>query len=314
MARAFASWKSAVDAMIRGLRMQSNLKERSLEHYRQSCCTVLRAMDDAGRGTLPNAITEEDVRWLLDYMRRRNLTVATSRGYYAALRRYLRYFGNRSADSIKIMWPDDSRPNVDWLTPAQAKELLALPKDPVDEMIVHCGLCLGMRRVEILRLTPDSFHGIYVDILGKGHGAGKPRRMPYHRDTQAVLSRYLAYRKAMIGCVLAARPSAAVPDALLIWVRGHAIHTFGEKGTGIDSRLKKLAVRIGYPALSSHTLRRTFGRAMFHSGIPPATIAKMLGHSSIEQTLRYIGVDMDDMTDAMRSFILRCGAQSTMEV
>ena len=32
--------------------------------------------------------------------------------------------------------------------------------------------------------------------------------------------------------------------------------------------------------------------------------ADMMGHSSIDQTLRYIGVDMDDMTDAMRSFIL----------
>lgn len=304
MARPFASWESAVDKMIDGLRRQSNLKERSLTHYRQSCGTVFRAMDRAGRNTLPNTITEDDVRWLLDYMRGRNLTVMTSRGYYAALRRYLRFYGNTAADSIKIMWPDDARPNVDWLTPAQARDLLELPKDPLDDLIVHCGLCLGMRRVEILRLTPGSFCGTYVDILGKGHGAGKPRRMPYHRNTQAVLTRYLSYRKAMIDLVLAAKPSATVPDALVIWVRGHEIHTFGEKGTGIDARLKKMAAGIGYPDLSSHTLRRTFGRAMFHSGIAPATIAKMMGHSSIEQTLRYIGVDMDDMTDAMRSFIL----------
>ena len=36
----------------------------------------------------------------------------------------------------------------------------------------------------------------------------------------------------------------------------------------------------------------------------PTVIAKMLGHSSIEQTLRYIGVDGDDMDAAMKIFKL----------
>lgn len=76
------------------------------------------------------------------------------------------------------------RPDVDWLT---------LPMSPVQQLIVHCELCLGMRRVEVLWLKTDSFVGDYVDILGKGHQSGKPRRIPYHYDIAAVLDRYMRW-------------------------------------------------------------------------------------------------------------------------
>ena len=82
------------------------------------------------------------------------------------------------------------------------------------------------------------------------------------------------------------------------------LRAYAGKGTGIDRMLKGLGARIGVPTVSNHTLRRTFGRTMFRSGVEPAVIAKMLGHSSIEQTLRYIGVDGDDMDAAMKIFKL----------
>lgn len=56
---------------------------------------------------------------------------------------------------------------------------------------------------------------------------------------------------------------------------------------------------------SNHTLRRTFGRAMYRSKVPLATIAKILGHESTDVTLTYIGVDLDDMSVAMSQFVLR---------
>jgi len=48
-----------------------------------------------------------------------------------------------------------------------------------------------------------------------------------------------------------------------------------------------------------HTLRRTGGRHYWECGVPIETIAKMMGHKSIDMTLRYIGVEMDDMQKAM---------------
>ena len=54
----------------------------------------------------------------------------------------------------------------------------------------------------------------------------------------------------------------------------------------------------------NHTLRRTFGRTMYRSGVEVATISKMMGHESIDQTLKYIGVGLDDMSSAIQAFAL----------
>ncbi len=71
----------------------------------------------------------------------------------------------------------------------------------------------------------------------------------------------------------------------------------------LDEMLKPLGEQIGVK-FSNHTLRRTFGRTMYRSSVEVATISKMMGHESIDQTLKYIGVDLDDMCSAMKAFAL----------
>lgn len=294
---------SSVECMIREFKAKSWRAPRTLRFYRDELSTIIRTLERGGRHTFPWDITEEDVKWLLDDYIKRNLTVSTRRGYISALRTWTEYYDNDVVRRMKIRWPADMRPNVDWITQAQAKELLAIPKTPAQDLVVHCELCLGMRRVEILRLRPDSFRGSHVEILGKGSQGGKPRSMPYHRDTDRVVDRYLRYRKALIETVRMQRPNAVVPESLMIWARGSKLHEYGVKGSGIDEMLKPLGEEIGV-RFSNHTLRRTFGRTMYRSGVEVATISKMMGHESIDQTLKYIGVDLDDMNSAMQTFAL----------
>ncbi len=303
MSRRPATPMSSVECMIREFKAKSWRAPRTLRFYRDELSTIIRTLERGGRHTFPWDITEEDVKWLLDDYIKRNLTVSTRRGYISALRTWTEYYDNDVVRRMKIRWPADMRPNVDWITQAQAKELLAIPKTPAQDLVVHCELCLGMRRVEILRLRPDSFRGSHVEILGKGSQGGKPRSMPYHRDTDRVVDRYLRYRKALIETVRMQRPNAVVPESLMIWARGSKLHEYGVKGSGIDEMLKPLGEEIGV-RFSNHTLRRTFGRTMYRSGVEVATISKMMGHESIDQTLKYIGVDLDDMNSAMQTFSL----------
>ena len=303
MSRRPATPMSSVECMIREFKAKSWRAPRTLRFYHDELSTIIRTLERGGRHTFPWDITEEDVKWLLDDYIKRNLTVSTRRGYISALRTWTEYYDNDVVRRMKIRWPADMRPNVDWITQAQAKELLAIPKTPAQDLVVHCELCLGMRRVEILRLRPDSFRGSHVEILGKGSQGGKPRSMPYHRDTDRVVDRYLRYRKALIETVRMQRPSAVVPESLMIWARGSKLHEYGVKGSGIDEMLKPLGEEIGV-RFSNHTLRRTFGRTMYRSGVEVATISKMMGHESIDQTLKYIGVDLDDMNSAMQTFAL----------
>ena len=270
MSRRPATPMSSVECMIREFKAKSWRAPRTLRFYRDELSTIIRTLERGGRHTFPWDITEEDVKWLLDDYIKRNLTVSTRRGYISALRTWTEYYDNDVVRRMKIRWPADMRPNVDWITQAQAKELLAIPKTPAQDLVVHCELCLGMRRVEILRLRPDSFRGSHVEILGKGSQGGKPRSMPYHRDTDRVVDRYLRYRKALIETVRMQRPSAVVPESLMIWARGSKLHEYGVKGSGIDEMLKPLGEEIGV-RFSNHTLRRTFGRTMYRSGVEVAT-------------------------------------------
>lgn len=294
------SVRSSIDAMCRVMREKGGRNERTVRFYREGMmCVSKRAEEDGIPLPMPWDVTEGYLKTLLESWKVRGYTVSTRKDYWSAVRQWTLVFGNRVTADFYVAWPADMRPNVDWLSKQEARDLLARRGTPTEDLIVHCELCLGMRRVELLRLRLSDFHGDYVDILGKGRNGGKPRRMPYHRDTERVLERYLEYRTELVE----RHPDARGDDHLLLWEHGAKWGTYGAKGTGIDGILERLGDEIGYEGhLSSHTLRRTFGRAMYHSGVEPATIAKMLGHDSIDTTLKYIGVDMDDMADAMRRF------------
>lgn len=291
-----------VNAMCEVMRRESSITVRSVAYYREQLQPVIRRLQRIGAHTMPEDITAEDVRMLLDSMLEDGFTVSTRRGYICALRIWCRHYGNDVLDRMEIRWPADTRPNADWLSEEDALHLLRMPMTPLQRMVVHCELCLGMRRIEIIRLTTSSFDGRSVTIMGKGPLGGKPRVMPYHRDTERVLAEWLEYRTELIR--EASRRNhyrVEVPNNLLIWRQGAHLRPFSPKGTGIDNQLIRLADEMGVH-FSNHTLRRTFGRQMYRAGVAPATICRMLGHDSIDMTLKYIGVDLDDMSEAMGRF------------
>ena len=294
--------ESCIEIMCEGL--SGTIAERTIRGYREDMKFLTKRLQESGHHYWPWDIDEEDVRWLLQDFQERGHAISTRRGYISAVRTYTKFYGNNAVRNMKIRWPHDDRPTVDWLSEEQAKHLLRLDMNPVQEFVVHCELCLGMRRIEVLRLTTDSFQGEFVNILGKGSQGGKPRIMHCHRDTGRVLNRFLRYRNDLIAYVKSATSKEViVPDRLLIYAKGTKLRTYTEKGSGIDALLKPLGEQIGYD-FSNHTLRRTFGRIMYRSGVRLPTIAAMLGHESVEMTMKYIGVNFDDMSGAMDVFRL----------
>ena len=49
----------------------------------------------------------------------------------------------------------------------------------------------------------------------------------------------------------------------------------------------------------NHDLRRTFGRRLYHAGVDIEIISKFLGHESTIVTLKYLGINLDDMDRGM---------------
>lgn len=274
------------------------LTDRTRTFYRETAQAVLKLMERAGLHTLPHEINAEDIRGLLDAFDRENLAVATRKGYLSALKKYLLLLAGSITpiSDIKYRLPHDVRPKVDWYTPEQARLLLQCDKTPLQSLVIHCELCLGMRRIEIIRLRPEDIHDpqSYVDVRGK---ASKLRSIPYTRGTREIFQLALQRRNEMIA---AAKPQE-VPENLVLWSKAGLLHPYSEEGYGLDKVVTEpLTKRLGF-RVSNHKGRRTFGRTLYRAGIPVATIAKILGHDSTEVTLRYIGVDLDDMRAAMQT-------------
>jgi len=306
-----ATAESAIESFRNYLTTETTTKSRTIVDYCNTLGVVVRFFRANGRSCMPWEITQEDVNWLITSMMERNLKVSTRRSYVTPLRLWCLYYGNDKPAKMKITWPKDKRILRDWLSDHQARRLLSLDMTPNEELLVHCELCLGMRRIEVLRLTVKSFYDGFVEIIGKGSQDGKPRTMPFHRDTARVVNRYMEYRRSLVSLAKSVRPkTTVVPDDLLIYLRGNTIKTYSEKGSGLDEWIKKLGSRIGYDELSNHTLRRTFGREMWKSLVAKGRdfasiiVGKMMGIEDEKTLIGYLGIDLDDMSKAMEDFNL----------
>ena len=290
------------------IKKEEDYKERTIRYYRDEGACIFSLLDTHVReGIRAKDVTKDDVFKVLDFMRRNNYAVQTMKGYICALRRICMHHGNPAPQTTKIRWPQDMRPSVDWLTQDQAQKLIDCPKTPMQEMVIHLELCMGLRRIEVARLRISDIDSKrkYMTVTGK---ADKLRLVPFHPDTGAVLSHYMGYRNALVKVAVSKDPSAEVPDNLIIWGKGAQLSAYSQvKLTGFDKQIKALIPQIGIE-FSNHTLRRTFGRTMYRCGVPLATIAKLLGHESTDVTLDYIGVDLDDMGSAMSQYVLRSSA------
>lgn len=120
------------------------------------------------------------------------------------------------------------------------------------------------------------------------------RSIPYAAETDKIMKLALRRRAEMIRDV-----NGDIPENLILWKKAGKVHPYSEEGYGLDKVVTlPLSEQLGF-RVTNHKGRRTFGRSLYRAGVPVPTIAKILGHDSTEVTLRYIGVDLDDMRKAM---------------
>ena len=302
MAQYPKTYDGSLQLFIRKMEAE-HLAPRTVSFYVETVHAVTEILRAGGRHTLPREITRADVDYLLDYFVAHDFAIQTRKGYLSALKRWCGSAdGSVVHDWPRYRFPHDNRPHADWLDSFQAANLLSHPKTPIQAVVIHLELCLGMRHVEVIRLkTADiDYDRKLLTIIGKGSMGGKPRVVPFARDTAEVLRAYETVRDEQIRHAKARYPiSTAVPPNFIIWSRGDRLHAYSEEGYGLDKIVTlPLSAELGFH-FSNHTLRRTFGRALFRAGVAVPVISKILGHESTDVTLRYIGVDLDDMTAAI---------------
>jgi len=275
--------------------------ELTIHQYEWTLRRLFQALHDFKRPVNPRKVRREDLEWLRD-----EFITGTPRYKENEIGRmliFLRWANHPEAKKWRIPCGDTSPTRVRWLSDYDAARVRAAAMD-MERFIVHFELDLGMRRIELIRLTTASFQSSRnqakkVLIHGKGRNGGKYRQISWHPETPIILEELRVWRNAQIAKAKAKNPKVKVPDNLLIYERGGKLLTYSK--SGIDKMLYHLGERVGV-YFTNHDLRRTCGRMMYRSGVRLEKIAKIFGHADTRTTIRYLGLDFEDMDEAMAQY------------
>jgi integrase len=153
-----------------------------------------------------------------------------------------------------------------------------------DEALFVMGINTALRVSDIVKLTVgdvrDNIGNFQDYITLKEKKTGKNKTFPLNESIKHVLKAYFNSRGEM------------APEAPLF---------IGKKGKSLSrvriwQILNAAAKKIGLKHIGTHTLRKTFGHHAYkQSGGNLGLVQKLLNHSSSGDTLRYIGIEQDDM-------------------
>jgi len=228
------------------------------------------------------AVTTARVDAFVDHQRAQGLAPATVKRRAAALKTFFDFLAEalgerqrpnpvsmrRHAGRQPRLLPRD-------LSDGEVAQVLAVVDAPRDRAMIALMLYAGLRVGEVAALSAaaispptDPTAPIRLRVLGKGR---KERMVYLTREGYQPLARYLATQPP------------PEPDTPLFRTRlGRGISV-----AGIEERLARYAERSGV-AVTAHRLRHTYGRWMAESEMPVLTLARLLGHSSVQTTQRYI--------------------------
>lgn len=190
-------------------------------------------------------------------------------------------------NAVKVRANKGSKAHI-WLSQKQVAQITAACSDDLegkrDWIVLALLLGAGLRREELVSLTFDALKqqpkrgGGMRDVLEvRGKGA-KDRVIPI----KPVLARRLREWKEITGGGLVARSlgrKKELGDSLSAVAVFHLVRRYGEK--------------IGISGLAPHDLRRTYAQLGYEAGIPITQISRLLGHSSVAVTQRYLNLDLD---------------------
>lgn len=170
-----------------------------------------------------------------------------------------------------------------FITESEFEQLTATIEQPVIRTVVQAMFYTGGRISEMINLKLDDVdleNKMLHIIDGKG---GKDRDVPINDKLHRIFINYLKHiRDAHSDRFFALTRTGKVSASYI----NHWIHTAVEE-LGWDKNI------------SAHVLRHSFGSNLLEKGASVVSIQKLLGHSSLRVTSRYLHQDTDKLTEAV---------------
>jgi len=195
-------------------------------------------------------------------------------------------------ETIKIKTPKGDKAHT-WLSQAQVLQLMQTCDESEagrrDWVILALMVAAGLRREELINVDCK-------DLRDLPTRNGKPRWVLHvcgkgELDRDIPISAVLAERmRAWCEHVKAGKVARSLGRKKELGASLSAISAF--------KIVRKHGAMIGKPELDPHDLRRTFAQLGYEAGVPLTQLAKLLGHSSVATTQRYLNLDLDLETTA----------------
>lgn len=190
-------------------------------------------------------------------------------------------------DAIQVPATKGEKAHI-WLTQAEVKRLVGLCDESLsgrrDRVVLSILLGAGLRREELANLTFDAKRQqgtrTVLEVVGKG---SKSRIIPISEKLASILSEW----------------QQIASDGFVARSVG-ANREIGESLSSVQifRIVRQAGERIGKPKLAAHDLRRTFAQLGYEAGVPITQLSKLLGHSNVATTQRYLNLDLDLETTA----------------
>lgn len=231
----------------------------------------------------PATIEPTHVREFYYHLVDTGIKTATQQSYTSALLLFLRFCQNRKCSVIK-MRISVSRTHVNWLDEMEVARLISAAKNPqMRGMLVLMAYC-GLRRGEVANLLWKNVGSNQLSICGKGR---KERTIPLDRAFWSAISPYMEWAER--------NPRS---DFFIAYPKGDGkVSGYSEKTLSMLVRNHALSLSM---EVTPHTLRRSFGRHLYKHGCPLAELQTLMGHASLEMTIRYLGIGDEDISHAIK--------------
>jgi site-specific recombinase XerD len=250
--------------------------DRTIQQYRYA---LLRLMSEVEGDKDWTEITEQDVVVFLASLGTR----AHSKQLY--LRAFRSFFGwaaqrgHIEADpSIHLRPKAPSERDPDAFTPAEVVALMAsartFPKGDRRAAAILTAYALGLRRSELCKLEPEDIDWVSRRVHIRESKGGKSRWVESNTLAEQGL------------------------HDLEPWYEPQIVGWDPQWFTMI---VHDAAVRAGFPPgrRNAHLLRSSFATQLLGEGAPISVVSKLLGHSNIATTARYLSVRAQDRRDAV---------------
>jgi site-specific recombinase XerD len=242
-----------------------NLSPRTIEAY---VAGVVKFARHFGRS--PDLLGPEDVRTFQLHLIERKVSWSTLNQMVCALRFLFGTTLGRSEYLPLLVYGKKPRKLPCVLSPEEVARLLDASRPGRDRVMLQTAYACGLRLGEVLHLQVGDIDSPRMLVHVRQGKGGKDRLVPLAPQLLAELRNYWRCYRPQRWLFPNAQQVPLCPNTVQRWM----------KRMVVQARLSKPA--------TMHTLRHSFATHLLEAGVDVLTVQKILGHSSLSTTTRYL--------------------------